>query len=283
MHFTRYYILKDSICYIDDKIKCNQNITNTNIFKYAMFYDIGKYYNFFKPFKKDKYNLSNKINANFFSFLEECMDNAYINSSLEQQLFCYYLLASYIINKYFNDYINNFNNPNEADNTLDVYYFNKNEKLKLHQTNISHYFFDSFYLNESDKELLNKVIKRQFGFFCSDAYFDNCYNFLKFYYNYLSKSKTGFKKIIYLLYDFLLNHKKNIKAKYFLLPKKIDTTILNLNKKDILINSNKVNYNITELYNVVLKEIKKGYEALNIYFNQEQNLKSFNKLYKKID
>lgn len=284
MHFTRYYLLKDSISFIDNKIKYDQDTSNTNIFKYAMFYDIGKYYKFLNPFKKDKYNLSKKIDDNFYSFLEELMNTAYNNSSLEQKLFCYYLLASNIINKYFSDYLKNFNNSFEDNNTLDVYFFNKNEKIKLHQTNIIHYFFDSFDLNESDKELLNNVIKKQFGFFCSEAYFNNCYNSVKFYYNYLSRSKTGIKKIIYFFYDIILNHKKEkLKAKYFLLPKKIDTTILNLNKNEIVLNNNPVNYNITELYDFVLKEIKKGYDALNLYFNQEQNLKLFNKLYKKID
>ncbi len=282
MHFIRYYLLKDSICFIDNKLKIDDDISNTNIFKYAMFYDIGNFYNLLKPLKKDKYNLSKKIDENFITFLEECMITAYNNSSLKQEIFCYYLLASNIINKYFGDYMKNFRNYFDANNTLDVYFFNKNEKIKLNQTNISHYFFNSFNLNKSDKELLNDVIKKKFGFFCSDAYFDNCYNSTKFYYNYLSRSNTGFKKIIYFFYDVILNHKKyKLKAKYFILPRKIDTTILNLNKNEIIINNEKVNYDIIELYNIVLKEIKKGYDALNLYFNQEQNIKLFNKLYKK--
>ena len=53
-------------------------------------------------------NFALKIKNNFLPFLKEILHMAYVHASLEEQLFCYYIFISYIVNLYISDYIDAF-------------------------------------------------------------------------------------------------------------------------------------------------------------------------------
>lgn len=284
MQFLKYYSIKDSIRFINSNITYLQDTSNQTLFKYALFYNIDKFYKLMNPFKIDPYQISNKIKNQFPSFLKECISNAYYHADPKEQLFCYYLLIAYISEQFIKDYIEAFvskkKNENYIEKMIETYLFNKNEKMKLHKTNIADYFFSSFELTPSDIALLEKPIKRQFGFFCTKNYFNSCYQSAKFYFDHLANSMTGIKKVFYTTYDLTLNHRKTKqKAKTFLYPHHLDTTILNLTKQEFTLKNKIVTYSFDELYQEILKECRRGCDILNCYFTGNQNLKPFNKYF----
>ncbi|MDE7264050.1 MAG: hypothetical protein K2N64_05265 [Anaeroplasmataceae bacterium] len=280
--FIRYYLLKDSLRFIHSNITYMQDTSNSALFKYALFYDAEDFYKVIHPLKKDIYKISSKIKDNFFSFLKECLNNAYLHASAMEQLFCYYIFISHLVNLNIESYIEAFSSKKDyAEKMIDTYFFNKNEKLKLHKTNIADYFFSSFQLSDEDIALLEKPIKRQFGFFCTKNYYLECYQSARFYFDHLANSQTGIKKLFYIFYDLILNHRKGKKkAKTFLYPKRIDTTILNLTKQDYTLLDTEVNFSLEELYQHLLKESRKACDLLNSYFTGNQNLKPLEKYFK---
>ncbi|MCM1130065.1 MAG: hypothetical protein NC310_03440 [Roseburia sp.] len=283
-HFIRYYLLKDSLRFINSNITYMQDTSNQALFKYALFYDVNSYYKILNPFKIDAYKICEKIDALFYSFLTECIHNAYYHADLAEQLFCYYLAISYVTRGYLKDYISAFTTKKKkkgyVEAMMETYFFNKNEKIKLYKTNIADYFFNSFELNESDILLLEKPIKRQFGFFCTKNYFSECYHAARLYFNHLATSKALLKKPFFFFYDLLLNHRKTKKkARTFLYPKRLDTTMLNLTKQQYPLKNKVVNYSLEELYQEMLKESRKVCEALNSYFIGNQNLKPLEKYF----
>lgn len=284
IHFVRYYLLKDSLRFINSNITYMQDTSNQALFKYALFYDVNLFYKLLNPFKIDAYQISNKINNQFYSFLKECINNAYFHADLSEQLFCYYLLISYVAENYLKDYISAFSTKKKKKShieaMIETYFFNKNEKLKLYKTNIADYFFDSFELSDNDIALLEKPIKRQFGFFCTKNYYLECYQAARFYFDHLATSKAALKKPFFFFYDLVLNHRKaKHKAKTFLYPKRLDTTILNLTKKEYTLKDDVVNYTLDELYQEILKESRRACDALNSYFTGSQNLKPLDKYF----
>ncbi|MDE6407301.1 MAG: hypothetical protein K2K50_01685 [Anaeroplasmataceae bacterium] len=281
-HFLRYYIIKDSLRFINSNITYMQDTSNQAIFKYALFYDADTFYKIFQPFKKNSYQITQQIQDHFWDFLKECINSAYFHANLGEQLFCYYILLSHVTNEFIKDYSSAFTNnkkdKNYIEGMLETYLFNKNEKLKLHKTNIADYFFDSFELNQEDIALLEKPIKRLFGFFCTKNYFLECYQSARFYFNHLANSTTRIKRPLFFFYDLFLNHRKNKrKARTFLYPKRLDTTVLNLTKQEYALKDEIANYSFDELYKEILKECRRACDTLNSYFTGSQNLKPLEK------
>ncbi len=282
--FIRYYILKDTMKFISNNIKSSiDELSNHDFFKYALFYDVSKFYRLFKPFKTDPYQITDHIHNDFIPFFKDCLEHAYLDTSEEQKLFCYFILESRMIELVFRPYITALQtkkkNASYIEKNLEAYYFKKNENVLITKINLADYFFDSFSLSNQDLDLLDKPVKRNFGFFCSKQYFQSCYYRAKQYYDHLCRSKFGINKAVYILYDTLLNHKKGkIKAKNYLYHKKIDTTLLNLSKTSYTIDDMEVNLSLEEVYDLALKYAKEACNALNTYFNFDQNEKPLNNL-----
>ncbi len=282
----RYYIFKDTLSQISPQITYTIDTSNQVLFKYALFYSVGKFYKAFHPFKKDAYQLSIQIKQHLQDFLKECMEDAYFHASNEEMLFCYFIFLSYIVEISFSDYVTSFvtkkKNTKVIIKNIEAYLFHKYEGTAIHKMNLSNYFFDSFALSDADLHLIEKPIKRIFGFFCTKQYYKSSYQSAKFYYDHLATSRTGIKKPFFFLYDIFLNHRKNkMKAKHFLYPKKIDSTFLNLSKSEIQMEKEIKNYSFEELYQITLEEAKKGIDILNSYFTSTQNFKAFDAYFQK--
>lgn len=288
LSIIRYYTFKDTVKYISPSIQSSLELNNQDYFKYALFLDSSSYYHPLNPFKKDPYQISSKLFKDHFEeFLLECLEQAYLHASDEEKMFCYFLLLSYTTNLFFYPYIQAHTTKKKTndyiENMLESYFFSKNEKQSIHKINLADYFFDAFELDDADFHLIEKPIKRIFGFFCTRNYFKLCYQSNRFYYDHLARSKTGIKKIYYFFYDTLFNHRKGKKkAKYYLYHKKIDTTILNLNHESYCYKEKEYNYNVDELYIAHLKLAKEACNAINEYFNFNQNTKVILQFLKKI-
>lgn len=279
-YLLNYYVLKDSVKYISSNITYSVDTSNYALFKYALFNNAGDFYKLFNPFKADKYQLSKEIKgAKFPDFIKVCIENAYLHTSDDEKYFCYTMLVNYVVELYFKEYFKQYiskrKNFSYLSKMLDSYYFKKNEDLIIAKTNLSDYFFNSFSLNDTDYHLLEKPIKKIIGFFCTKQYYDTCYKNAHNYFNHFASSRNYIFRCFYGAYDIFFNHKKNcIKSKNFYYLNKIDTTILNLAKKEWQLFDKTVNYNIDELYAIVLKEAKKICNLLNDYFNFNQNFKA---------
>lgn len=285
IQLVRYYLIKEASRFVSPSITSTIKLDNQSFFRYALFFDASDYYKLLNPFKTDRYGISTLIKGpKFADFLKECMENAYYHSSSEEKFFCYTLFMSYVINNNYQPFIEAFTPKKKksvyVEKMLNSYYFNSNENMPITKMNLADYFFDSFALSESDINLIDKPLKRVFGFFCAKNYYDECYKNAKFYFNHFTKDFLGIKKITFNLYDFFLNHRKNkLKARHFLYHKKIDTTVLNL-KKEVYNNGvSDVNHSVDELYNRTLKDLKVACDVLNNYFNFNQDLKAFDKYF----
>lgn len=198
--FINYYLLKDSLHYISSNITDNLDLSNNNIFKYALFNNCSKFYKAFNPFAKDYYQINENITKQFETFIYECLNTAYLHNSNEEKFFCYMLFFNHIITDvlkpYISFFINKKRNTAYIEKMIDAYFFHKFECKHLTKINVSDYFHNSFQLSDADINLLKSPLKRVFGFFCPKNYFDNCYKNLKLYFNYLFRSKTDRKSVV---------------------------------------------------------------------------------------
>ncbi len=285
IQLVRYYLIKDATSYVSPSITSTIKLDNQIYFRYALFWDASDYYKLLNPFKANHYDLSNLLKGpKFTEFLKECMENAYYHSNSEEKFFCYTIFMSYVINNNYQPFIKAFTPKNKKDGyvekMLNSYYFNSNEKMPITKLNLADYFFDSFALSESDINLIDKPLKRVFGFFRAKNYYAECYKNIKFYFNHCTKDFLGVKRITFNLYDFFLNHRKNkLKARHFLYHKKIDTTVLNLKKEPYNNGESTIDFSVDDLYKQTLKDLKIACDVLNNYFNFNQDLKAFNKYF----
>lgn len=284
--FIRYYAFQQVIPHISTSITSNQELDYHALFKYALFADASLFYGIDHPFKVDHYQVSKRIfQDKFDEFFLECIENAYFHSSTEEMLFCYFILYSHIITTYMNPYIKMFMTKKKSksyiEKMLESYFFMKKEGKPITKINLRDYFFDAFGLSYSDISLIDRPVKRVLGFFKSKNYYDYCYKNAATYYDHFCRSKFGFKKIIYFVYDTLLNHRKGrIKAKNYIYHKKIDTTILNLSHQEFQALDKTYKDNIDEYLERIIKALKSATLTLNDYFNYNQNKKSIDNLLK---
>lgn len=275
-----YYIFKDSLEYIDkqimDKIKYDDDL----LFNLSTFNDLGLFFKLFNPFKKDKYQIYKKIyNENFYSFILECIYNAKTNNNYQQLLFIYAMCSSYILKKNFDSFIKNKLNRgltyDKACNMIDYYYAMAKDKIDLSKVKLSKLFKNSFiYHNFMDNLIHNPLIKT-YKFFCSKRYFTHSMVMKGYYYSSCTTSKFKLKYIPYFLYDVFLNHLGKPKACSYIYTKRINTSILNLAKKEYIVDNISYNYSIEDIYNNTLNEIKDWYKAINqfIFFSDEKEIR----------
>jgi len=283
LYLLNYYFFKDSLKNISYDITSKAKTDNNTLFKFSFFYNSSDFYNMLNPFKKDPYRINRQIKTNPNLFFKEILMDAKISNNENNILFTYAIILSYYLNSKFNYYIKNYitktKNIYYVEKMIDSYFFNKFEKLSLHKINIADYFFDGFIINDNYLDFLDKPLKRSFGLFCTKKYYTNCYQNASKYYDKHTRSKTGLKKIFYLLNDILLNHRKNKrKSITYLYHKKIDTTILNLNKKEYEFEDKMINLSLDEFYDKLLKDVKNIINAINIFYD-DFNIKPFLKLF----
>lgn len=284
LYLLHYYFMKDSINSITQSVIKDANIDNNEIFRKSFFYSSCDFYKMLNPFKIDQYRIKQQIKSDLAPlFIRECLKEAKESENNNHKLFTYALILSYHLEKSFNYYIDANTSKSKSkiyiEKMIDSYFFNKNEHLSLHKINIADYFFEGFVINDNDISFMEKPMKRVFGFFKHNEYYKACYQTASKYYDHLSRAKTPLKKLSFIIYDALFNHRKNKrKAKTYLYHKKIDTTILNLTKKDFNYKDSIINLNIDEFYNMILKEAKIIINALNEYYDLNI-LKSYNKIF----
>lgn len=270
--FSNYYFLKDLLSQIPEENLPKQP-DNHLLFKYALFPTVGEFYALLHPLKKDHFSLHEQLLAYRTPiFIYECLEQSAEKDSPEQRFFAYTIALSHFFYTKLDEYLNCFSYKKkkriDVEKNIDTYFFMKNEKMPITQVNLGDYFFDSFAMTDEEMELIHLPMIKAYGFFCSDSYFNHAYLQAHRYYSSYVRSKSGIKRIPYFFYDLLLNHRKGKrKASTFLYSRKIDTTVLNLQKKTYSNQNASTKDTLDEFYDKTLKDAKKLISLLNKYFS----------------
>lgn len=284
LYLLNYYFFKDSIKNINQEIISSAKIDNNTLFKQSFFYNSCDFYNMLNPFKKNPYRIASQLKTDSSHlFFKEILIESKKSNDNELILFTYAIILSHFLNTRFKYYIDKeitrTKNRYYVEKMIDSYFFNKFEKMSLYKINIADYFFDGFNLDDKYLDFIDKPIVRSFGLFCCKTYFENAYINAYKYYDFHATKHINLKNITHFFIDLFFNHKKGKrKAITYTYHKKIDTTILNLQKKEYQYEDYIINHSIDEFYNKLLKDSKQIINALNDYYNTE-NLKPFYKLF----
>ena len=273
---VNYYIFKDVINELPSQISEKKELMKDDLFNFANFNTTPWFYCGFH--KKDKYDLFNKLNGEKFNlFYADVLANLAKDLSYEKLIFVYGIYVNHLVYKKMGDYINALkaNNTNyyEAYNMLDYYFANKFDNIDLKKTNLRMYFENGFTYYPFMDELIHNPLLRNFDIFQSNSYMKKSYNKKKNFYDFCTKSKFGFKKLLFKIGG---SFRHNKKTKYYFYNNKIDTRLLNLVENEYEIDNKIYKYNL-EKY---IKEIKikaiSDLKVINSYLflNEDKKLRN---------
>lgn len=264
-----YYFLKSLEKEIPSQIKSKLLIDNTFRYASSSFLNLGKYYKVLNLWKSDKYNISNKlhIEENFFNYIYDCMIYAKYKNDYRYLYFIYGNIASFSIDKFLIPYINsiskNKNDFYKKANMIDYYYTYKEDKIDLFKIKITNMFdFNNIY-NEEIHNFVNRPIEKNIKFFACKNYFLHSAK-IKYHIKYYFSKHSIYYFVVYLIDLFKINRNKK-KLRHFKYSKKIDTSILNLNHNEIIVNDEKKSYSFDDYINLSYEYSKKLIEAINNY------------------
>lgn len=275
-----YYIFKDSLESLDKQVIEKMEYDDDLLFNLSTFNDLGLFFKLFNPFKKDKYQIYKKIyNNDFYKFILECIGIAKANNNYQQLLFIYAMCSSFILKKNFDSFIKDKLSRrlsyDKACNMIDYYYAMSKDNLDLTKIKLSKHFKNSFIYHNYMEDLIHNPLIKIYKFFCSKRYFTHSMVMKGYYYSSCTTSKFKLKYIPYFIYDILFNHLGKPKACSYIYNKRIKTSILNLAKKEYVVDDIVYNYSIEDIYNNSLNEIKAWYKAINqfIFFSDEKAIR----------
>ena len=268
-----YYLYSNIINELPNQLDDKKGISKDLLFNFANFNTTPWFYHGFH--KKDKYDLYNKLNSDKFNdFYVDTLIELKKDLSYEKVLFIYGIYINhYFMNKIY-AYINALKHKNtniyEALNMLDYYISNKYYNIDLKKTNLRMYFEDGFnYYPYMDKLIHNPLLK-EFDIFLSKNYLIKCYKKKRNFYDFCTKSHFGFKRLFFKIGG-VFRHNKN--TKYYFYQNKIDTYLLNIVKKEYIIDDNKYKYTFEEYLNYIKKEILKNLSDINDYIFNDKDKK----------
>ena len=264
-----YYNLKNLIDKLPSNVTKSMDLSNDSIFNAATFPDLGRFYTQ-NLLKKDKYAINKKIDSDKFKeFLFECSQVFKNNANPNQLIFIYGLVNHHYLKKNIDEYltprINKLNSYDYLTNMIDYYFTKVNDSYDLSKKTIYKLFPNGFSYNEDMDDLVHNPLIKIFSFFGSNEYFSKAMVHKKRYYRSFTKRST-IKYIPYRIYDFIFNHRGKPKAKYYFYKNKVDTTILNLQKKPYQVGEETYNYNLKEILEKSLNEAYNVIKILNNYY-----------------
>lgn len=264
-----YYNLKKIIEKLPDNATRSLDLSDDAIFNAATFTDLGRFYTQ-NLIKKDKYAIDKKIeNEKFYEFMFEVTQTFKKEVNPEQLLFIYGLINHYFLKNNLEQYLSvrvdkkrSFDN---LTNMLDYYYTKINDSYDLSKNTIYQKFPNGFNYTDSMDELIHNPLIKVHSFFRSKEYFTKAMKHKKRYYR--SFVKANFMKYIpYKLYDIIFNHRGKPKAKNYVYKNKVDTTILNIQKKPYLVGDETFNYSLKEILDIALKQALDMIKIINSFF-----------------
>ena len=248
----KYFIFKKLIDKLPIVIKDNLHYQDSDLINYISFDSSSLFVN------KDKYQIYDNFRSpKYNDFIVEVIINLSIKNDYEKLLFVYGILVSDYTNKYFNEYLSNFNNEESKYRLLNMIdlYISKTYEIDLNDELFKNYT----YYNYMD-ELIHSPMIRIYNFLCSNEYFKNAYKKMNSFYQ---KNK----KI------------KSLNKEDYIFPDEVLTSILNNERNKIKILNKEINYDIDQYIDYVTNKIFDDIKGINEYLF-EKNDTRFREIFK---
>lgn len=160
-----------------------------------------------------------------------------------------------------------------------IYYYKNNSekyyKFKLYKELIPITKFPESLKSNIDNAFFKTFNKENLGYIYNKSYNQNHY-----IYKYLMYDRTGLKKTLYKIFDFLIPFKKFKANTYSHHITKIDNSVLNIEKNEWLhpLTGEKHNESFYELYDIAYKKVIKYIKKINDYFNDKCKIEDVEKV-----
>lgn len=275
-----YYLFKKLANQFPSKLIDNVKITDDLLFNLSTFNDLGLFFKQFNIYKKDKYRLDLKLQdeKKFKLFITECVYTCKYNDNFYQLLFLDAIVTHSILAKHIEEYLSSrvsFKlSYQRALSMLDNFYTTVNDLSNLSKKSIYSLFPNSFEYYSWMNDLISKPIIKTYSCFSCETYYKHSMKMKKFYYRFCSKGIIG--NIFNTFFDIFVSHrgkKKLLKAMY---RKKIDTSLLNSEKKPYLVLDKSYSYSFDEILDNAYNEAKAYTDAIHQYmfYNNSKPLKN---------
>lgn len=277
-----YYNLKEIIKTLPENITQNMDLSNDNIFNYATFNDLGRFYTF-NLIRKDKYRLNIKLeDEHFYDYLKEAIFIFAKDANPNQLLLIYAMLAHYILYtelKSFLKYkITKKDSEDKLTQIIDTVYTRIYDNIDLSKKTIYSLFPHGFTYTKEMNDLVNPPFIKIHSFLGTHNYYTRCMkNKRKFYKHYTQH--TLMRYILHFFYDLIFNHSYKHKARYYRYPKKYSTDVLYLDKSVIDNPNITSNYSLDDVINLARMKTLNQIKIINDYLFEKKD-KEFNILFK---
>ena len=275
-----YYFFNDLVNRLDNQTKTKLDYDDNLLFNLANFNTSPSFYKLFNISKRDKYKVQEYFDSDdFYSFLVECAINVQKDNDYKKLLFLYAMISHKILSSYLYPYITSLkSNTYTMDvglNMLD-FYFARRHGLDVTKESLYNKFKGGFIYHEYMDELIRYPMIKICKLMSSESYFTKCYKRKKKFYRKYGVVKY---KIVWLKFTSLLYRKKGTLPKDFPYKKIIDANLLNVRRKEFILNDKTYNGTIDDLYEKAIKDSIEAIKALNLYLF-DNNDKLFRKLFK---
>lgn len=279
-----YYFFKDVLRLLDQSLKKDFILNDSNIFNMATFIDIGKYYRY-DSLKKDNIIFSKRLENNdeFNNFIIECIIDINLHYDSNKLMLVYGMIASHILKAnllpFLEPKINETQSLDDLLGMIDFIYTKKYDSIDLTKVKLTNLFSLGFSYDEYMFELIRYPIVKIFKTFISNNYLIKCYKKKKKFYSFYNNSFKAFKMISLSFKNIRIKKKKTNLKSYFY-TNKIDTTLLKKNKQILLINNVEYNLSLDEVFTKAQNEAINTINAINEYVlnNKDKNLRKYFKI-----
>ncbi len=277
-----YYNLKEIIKKIPDNITQSMDLSDDNIFNYATFSDLGRFYTL-NLIKKDKYRLNMKLkDENFYDFIKEAIFIFAKDANPNHLLLIYAMLAHYNLEQEVNNYlqykITKKDPVDKLTQIIDALYTKIYDNIDLSKKTIYSMFPHGFAYSIEMNNLVSQPFVKIYSFLGTHNYFTRCMKNKKKFYRYYTQHSL-MRYILHFFYDKTFNHSYKPKARYYRYPKDYSTDILSIDKS--LINNLDIhcNYSLEDLIGLARMKTLNQIKIINDYLFEKKE-KEFNILFK---
>lgn len=282
---THHYFARDVLNTLPKNIQKNIEYSQYFYDIFAQSFDNLFYYKFFTPWKgKEIRNLGTlaqrtKVNEYFENIIDYITKNK-LKDNKEILAYLYGSICHYVLDSYCHPFIiyqagyvlNNLKyrgNHEKIETTIDAYIYKSKENKELKNAKLANKLLPRVCFDNTLKDALTYTFLTTFSKANMGSIYEQSLHTGNFLLKYFVTDRTGIKKIIYTLKDFLsyTSHRKYSNLSFHIT--KINNDYLNINKETWYhpVNKKPSNLSFIELYERATKEASKKIKAIDTYLN----------------